>query len=189
MPPQSHALKLPYRLSVCGKHEIDNFSARRLTHILSIEDPGTPQETPAWFKGIHWQIQFHDVESMREAIDFDATAPTEPQVAEILHYGEECLAVSRVRRVHLLVHCWAGASRSTAACYALLVQALGTGRAKEALQYLREIRPEAFPNLLVVKHADHLLGCGGELVRVLAPLRENFSQMVEDWFAKLSRNE
>jgi predicted protein tyrosine phosphatase len=186
---ESHALKLPYRLSVCGKNEIDAFSGKRLTHILSLEDPGTPQDTPSWFKGVHWQIQFHDVESIREAVEFGATAPTEDQVAEILGYGQECLEASRTRRVHLLVHCWAGASRSTAACYALLVQAVGVERASEALQYIRDIRPEAFPNQLIVKHADHLLGCRGELIRALAPFREDFIKMVEGWFAKLKRNE
>ncbi len=182
-------LKTPYRFSVCGKNEIDNFSTEGITHILSIEDPGTPKETPAWFKGVHWQIQFHDVESFSEARAFNATAPTQEQVAEVLRCGEECLKASQAGPVHLLVHCYAGASRSTAACYALVAQAIGAGKAKEALRHVMQVRSEAFPNLLVVKHADHLLGRGGEMLRALAPLRQDFSEAVGDWFRKFSRTE
>ncbi len=180
-------LKTPYRFSVCGKNEIDNFSTKDVTHILSLEDPGTPKETPVWFKGVHWQIQFHDVESLSEAREFGSTAPTREQVAEVLRYGEECLKASRTGAVHLLVHCFAGASRSTAACYALVAQAVGAGKAKQALQFVVQLRPEAFPNLLVVKHADHLLGRGGELLRALAPMRQDFSEAVDDWYRKFSR--
>jgi predicted protein tyrosine phosphatase len=187
MSPERHTPEMPYSLSVCGKSEIDGFIHQTLTHILSIEDPDVPQETPPWFKGTHRQVQFHDVESLEEARMMNATAATQAQVAEILRFGEECLRASRHAPVHLLVHCFAGASRSPAACYALVAQALGPGRASEALEFVVRIRPEAFPNLLVVQHADRLLARNGELVRALSPLRASFSQAVDDWVAELER--
>lgn len=179
--------RLPYRLSVCPKRQVDDYRNKGLTHLLSLEDPGTPKATPPWFKGCHRQIQFHDVESIREAQSLNATAPTEAHVASVLAFGEECLQASRGTPVHLLVHCFAGASRSTAACYALAARVLGRGHAIEALQLILELRPEAFPNAMIVRHADKLLGFGGELVSALKPLRKEFNQAVNDWFQQLRK--
>ena len=90
--------EMPFRLSVCGKDEIDTFAERSVTHILSLEDPETPKDTPAWFKGVHWQLHFHDVESTEEAKVVDGTAVTERQVVAILRCAEECLEASRAQR-------------------------------------------------------------------------------------------
>jgi predicted protein tyrosine phosphatase len=179
---------LPFRLSVCGKSEVDNFVQQSVTHLLSVEDPGTPKETPGWFNGVHAQLLFHDVETLEEARMMGAAAVTGAQVSEILHFGRECLKASRRQPVHLLVHCFAGISRSTAACFAIAAQALGPDRAAQALELVVRIRPEAFPNLRVVKHADRLLGRKGELVRALAPLRGAYSQAVDQWAIAMSRN-
>jgi predicted protein tyrosine phosphatase len=180
---QSAAVKhdIPFRLSVCGKDEIDGYAHHGVTHILSLEDPRTPKETPPWFHGVHWQLHFHDVESIEEAQVVDGTAVTEKQVAAILRAGADCLKASQGEPVHLLVHCLAGISRSTAACYAILAEVLGPGHAEQALEYVRRIRPEAFPNLLVVKHADRLLGRGGELLRALASLRSRWDEDSQPW--------
>lgn len=178
---------LPYRLFICGKHEVSGFAASSLTHLLSLEDPETPKTSPAWFTGIHVQLHFHDVESLAEATRLRATAPTSDQVAEILRFGQQCLATCAASRpTSLLVHCYAGASRSTAAAYALASQALGKGEEVAALEYVLRLRPEAFPNLLIVKHADQLLGLEGSMVRALAPLRKSFSRAVDEWIAKQS---
>lgn len=181
---------LPYRLFICGKHEVRGFAASGLTHMLSLEDPETPKATPAWFKGIHVQLHFHDVESNAEARTLRAQEPTRDHVAEILQFGQRCL-VSRdsSHPITLLVHCYAGASRSTAAAYALACQALGKGEEAAALEYVLRLRPEAFPNLLIVKHADELLTLGGNMVKALAPLRKSFSQAVDVWMARRRRDE
>ena len=145
---------LPYRFSICGKHEIELYAHSGLTHLLSLEDPETPKDTPAWFRGEHLQLCFHDVESSAEARLLMALPPTEAQVAEILQLGERCLNASRSAPVHLLVHCFAGISRSTAASFALAAQAVGAGHAERALGHVRQIRREAYPNRLVVRYAD-----------------------------------
>lgn len=181
--------RLPYRLSVCPKRLVGDYQNQALTHLLSLEDPGTPKGTPRWFKGIHRQLHFHDVESIQEARVLQAVAPSETHVATILEFGEECLGASRRTSVHLLVHCFAGASRSTAACYALAAQVLGRGHTAAALQLVLTLQPEAFPNSLIVRHADKLLGFDGELVSGLAPLRKELSQAVDDWFRRRQGNE
>jgi len=173
--------RLPYRLSVCAKKLVKDYCGEGVTHLLSLEDPGTPKATPDWFRGIHRQLHFHDVDSVQEARALRATAPTEDQVSSILEFGDECRKASQAGPVHLLVHCYAGASRSPAACYALAAQVLGRGHAADALQLVLGLEPDAFPNRLVVSHADKLLQFGGELIQGLKPLRKQFDEAVDDW--------
>ncbi len=66
---------------------------------------------------------------------------------------------------HLLVHCWAGVSRSTAAMTLLLAQARPDRSAAEALAQVVKIRPVAWPNLRMIESGDRMLGRNGDLVR------------------------
>lgn len=96
---------------------------------------------------------------MDDVIDQDAPmAPTRGQVEEILDWGKGLPSDARV-----LVHCYAGVSRSTASALALMVQDMGIDRVGEAVARLVDIRPIACPNPLITMHADDILGCGGEL--------------------------
>ena len=160
------------------------FADQQVTHLLSLEDPGTPKETPSWFKGPHVQLHFHDVDRTAEASAFGAVAPVKAHVAEILRFGAGCLETATVRRVHLLVHCHAGISRSTAAAFALTVQAIGAERAADALQFVLTRRPEAYPNPLIVLYADRLLKGDGRLVDALQELRGQFNQIIDEWLAR-----
>ncbi len=174
---------MPYRLSICGKQEINAFARQGMTHLLSIEDPTTPLETPEWFIGIHQQLHFHDVESVEDALELKMVPPTRDDVALILNLGAQCLEVRNPQSLHLLIHCYAGASRSTAASYALFCQALGAGRESEALDLVVGLRPRAFPNFLMVRYADELLNRGGAMIEALGPLRKSFNRMVNEWIA------
>lgn len=173
--------RLPFRLSICGKDELDGFAGQGVTHILALEDPSVPQSAPAWFQGVHWQLQFHDVDSVEQAQVLGATPVTEQQVQAILDCGQECLKASAHGPVHLLVHCRAGISRSTAAAYVIAASLLGPGQELEALRLVCRLRPEAFPNLLVVQHADRLLGRQGQLVRALAAVRPCTAEPPPKW--------
>lgn len=161
----------PYILSVCGKHEVEQFAGAGLTHLLSLEDPGTPKQTPEWLVGEHLQLQFHDVDRAAEGPLLEAIAPGREHMTRILEFGARCLELSRTRRVHLLVHCYAGISRSSAAALALSAQAMGVHCATEAMAFVRGIRPGCMPNRLLVRHADALLGHRGELLQALKLFR------------------
>ena len=65
---------------------------------------------------------------------------------------------------NILVHCTAGVGRSPAIGLAILAQKLGPNKEQEALDELLRIRPESVPNLLIVKHADAILGRSGRLL-------------------------
>ncbi len=64
---------------------------------------------------------------------------------------------------HLVVHCWAGISRSTAMALGILVQKHGIEYIPQAIEWLQENRPIACPNPLVIQHLDELLECRGLL--------------------------
>ena len=72
----------------------------------------------------------------------------------------------------LLVHCWAGISRSTAAAYILLCDLHGPGHEGRIAQGLRFHAPHAQPNRLLVRHADSLLGRGGRMIAAVDNMSE-----------------
>ena len=66
----------------------------------------------------------------------------------------------------MLIHCYAGISRSPAA--ALIAMVLDApGREQAAALTLREAAPHAQPNRLLIELSDDLLGRGGRLVAAL----------------------
>lgn len=151
-----------FRLSVCAVGDLDEYSHRGVTHILSISAPNFRTPTPYWFTGVHKHVFFQDVVSRKNAVVLDASAPTAADIREVLKYGRECLMASRAEPTHLLIHCTHGASRSPAAAFAILCLWLGKGREVQAKNFLLRIRPGSVPNLLVVAYADKLLRRGGE---------------------------
>jgi len=86
------------------------------------------------------------------------SAPTYEQIAEILTFAQ-----SIDRSSSVLIHCWAGISRSTAVAYAVLCQIAGPGTEKECLTHVRRIRPQAIPNSLIVTLAEVALERNGTM--------------------------
>jgi predicted protein tyrosine phosphatase len=84
--------------------------------------------------------------------------PSLEQVREILAF-----AVKLPKHANILIHCWAGISRSTAIGYAILCQAAGPGTEQACVVHLRKIRPKALPNSLIITLAELVLGRNGTL--------------------------
>jgi predicted protein tyrosine phosphatase len=151
---------MPFRISICGVAELHEF-AGDVSHILGILDPGTPQ--PEGYvhhpKALRDEFRFYDIVTQEAS----RSMPTEADVAAILNVGEK-LAAQPVS--HLLVHCYAGVSRSTASAVTLMAQR-NPGRAADIFAALGDIRPKAWPNTVMIGHADRMLGLGGTLVEAL----------------------
>ncbi len=141
---------------VCGLHEMPlHVRALRPGYLVSLVQPEfqppTPEEIGA---GRHLRIAVDDVS---EPISGYA-APGESDVKELIAFLR-----SWSPDEGLLIHCYAGVSRSTAA--ALIALALNAdGRELEAAQRLRQAAPHAQPNARIVALADRLLGRDGRLV-------------------------
>ncbi len=71
---------------------------------------------------------------------------------------------------HLLIHCHAGVSRSTASAALILAQSRPDRPAREALEAVSQIRPRAWPNLRILEFGDELLGRNGEIVAAVAAI-------------------
>lgn len=149
---------LRHRLTICGVRELDGFAASGVSDVLSILDPAQPE--PPVFTGYaphrRTTLRFHDVVLPAEGY----TLPGAGDVRGILDFGEQLAA--RGDAGHLLVHCFAGVSRSTAAAAMLMAQR-NPGREEQAFMALLEIRPRAWPNSHMVALADAMLGRRGRL--------------------------
>jgi predicted protein tyrosine phosphatase len=144
-------------LTICGLDELDGHSARGVTHVLSILDPGWPE--PAAFLAFdpHFRATFHFHDAIEP--EPDIVLPQKADVAAILAFGRE--VGDDVR--HLLIHCHAGVSRSTAAMLMILAQALPHEKEDAVVDRLMQIRPQAWPNSRMIAFADEQLGRDGRL--------------------------
>src|SRR3546814_5763691 len=86
--------------------------------------------------------------------------PRPDDVERLLRFGRNLLR-EPPPSAHVLVHCHAGMSRSTAAMTLLLAQARSDRPAADALAEVVRIRPHAWPNLRGVECGADLLGRQG----------------------------
>lgn len=157
-----------YRLTICGLDELTMHADAEVTHALSIIDPEVPAPAALRaFDGLrqHWTLRFHDIAARSP----DLNAPEQDDVQDLIAVGRE-LEID-ADGGHLLVHCHAGVSRSTAAAAILLARA-NPGREAEAFEAVARLRPGAWPNARMVQLADALLERGGQLAAGLRAMQE-----------------
>ena len=150
-----------YRLTICGLGELAELADDGVSHVLSILDPDWPEPEalrcyPPQRRVVH---RFDDVLTPVG----DAAPPEAGDVAAILAWSDVLAAEAAE---HVLVHCHAGVSRSTAAA-AMLLARDNPGREPDAFAAVRRLRPRSWPNSRMVAIADRLLGRDGALVEAL----------------------
>ncbi len=99
----------------------------------------------------------------------DITEPTDGFVAPSDLHVDQVLGFVRGwdRRAPLVIHCYAGISRSTASAFAA-VCALNPQRDERSIaRQIRAASPIAAPNRLIVDLADKMLGRDGRMLRAL----------------------
>ena len=99
----------------------------------------------------------------------DITHPLDGYVAPGEEHVEDLLRFVRAwdRAAPLVVHCYAGISRSTAGAF-VAVCALNPRRDERRIaQALREASPTAMPNIRIVALADRMLGRNGRMVAAI----------------------
>ncbi len=147
-------------------------SAHKPSHVLSLLSPDmdAPERTHDWPEN-HLVLKFNDIATPMDGL----TAPTEQTVHELLAFGAAWTGAAP-----MLVHCWAGISRSTAAAYVLACQRMGAGAEEIIAQNLRMVSPMATPNPLMIALADDILDRNGEMITAIAHIGrgENASEGV-----------
>jgi predicted protein tyrosine phosphatase len=106
----------------------------------------------------HLRLRLHDISSPLDGY----IMPEEEHVADLLKFVRRW-----DRRAPLVVHCYAGISRSTASAFAS-VCALNPQRDEAGIaRALRRASPTATPNIRIVLLADRLLGRDGRMVAAI----------------------
>jgi predicted protein tyrosine phosphatase len=127
--------------------------ARHVVTLLGVDDQlDPPMGVPV---GNHLFLRMHDI-----------SEPLDGHVAPDAAHVETLVDFVRGwdRTAPLVVHCWAGISRSTAAAF-VSVCALRPDRDERDIAWmLRRASPTATPNSRIVSFADVLLGRNGRMV-------------------------
>jgi len=149
-------------LLVCPLSQVEMaIAAHRPSHLISLLSPSSP--AGSWPKpgGEHLRLAFHDIAAPQE----DLLAPCAEQVADLLAFTARWNAARP-----LLVHCWAGVSRSTAAAFIIACQRTPAGTEMEIAHALRIAAPYATPNPLLVALADEMLRRDGRMIAAVAAI-------------------
>lgn len=130
-------------------------AAQRPSHLVTLASPGAE----AAFDAEHrLDLRFNDIAVPHEGL----VAPSLEHVEALLAFAD---GWSGARP--LLIHCWAGVSRSTAAAYAIACARTAPGREAEWAARLRDAAPTATPNPLIIALADRLLDRGGAMIHAV----------------------
>jgi predicted protein tyrosine phosphatase len=164
-------MKLPPTsiLTICGLEELGHHKTRGVSHVLSILDPEWPEPEAFGTYDPHHRttLRFHDAIEPGP----DLMLPQPEDVEAILEFGRSLTAEAIApETAHLLVHCHMGVSRSTAAMAMLMAQSNSAESEERIFGQLLELRPQAWPNSLMVEFADNQLGRRGRLITALGSL-------------------
>ena len=169
-----------YDITICGIPELDLHREAGVSDVLSIIDPYEPE--PVVFDRFHphrrQTLRFDDVMSRSAG----AQAPEDDHLETLLTFGRTIEQAGDA--THLLIHCHAGVSRSTAAAAILMAQH-NAGREADAFLALLDLRAQAWPNTRMVQIADRLLERNGALIeglvayrRALLNVRPHLAEMI-----------
>jgi predicted protein tyrosine phosphatase len=128
------------------------------SHLVTLLSADYMIETPEGFPAErHLRLAMQDI-----ADPSAGQAPARAHVERLLAFAQ-----GWDTSAPMLVHCWAGVSRSTAASFAILCDKLGPGSELEIAREIRARAPHAQPNRLIVRLADEALGRGGAMERAV----------------------
>lgn len=153
-------------LAICGIEELPDHGRRAFTHVLSLIDPDWPDISAFESFDAHERmvLRCHDIIDPLPGM----TPPDEQLVQDVLAFGRSVAAsADEGRAVKLLVHCHMGVSRSSAAMLSFLAQLHRDEPIDMLYNRLRTIRPQAWPNSVMVGYIDAYLDFDGELLEGL----------------------
>lgn len=125
----------------------------------------SPYDTFPTFEGIgrdrHLQVPIHDI------VDDvgDWRAPDLSDAESVISFVEPWDRASP-----MLIHCWAGISRSTASAFITACVHNPDADEMDIAHAIRAASPTASPNARLVAHADELLGRKGRMNRAVASI-------------------
>ncbi|MGO9719817.1 MAG: tyrosine phosphatase family protein [Methylocella sp.] len=148
------------RIHVCSLSKVpETVRATGARSLVTLLDKGTPVNRPSGIAAErHLVVVLSDI-----VVEVDGhTLPSESHVENLLTFVRQW-----DQSAPLLIHCWAGVSRSTAAAF-ITACALRPHRDEaEIAQAVRTKSPTATPNSRLVTIADAMLGRNGRMVAAI----------------------
>ncbi|HEX3754315.1 MAG TPA: protein-tyrosine phosphatase family protein [Rhizomicrobium sp.] len=137
----------------------DAIAIHRPSHVVTLLSPEsmipTAQGIPA---ERHLRLGVNDIADPSEGSD----PPCPSHIEQLLRFTR-----AWDTQAPLLIHCWAGISRSMACAFTVLCDRLGRDREIAIARAMRRRAPHAAPNRLLVRHADALLNRDGRMIAAL----------------------
>jgi predicted protein tyrosine phosphatase len=129
------------------------------SHVLTVMGNVDQVQRPESVKPAnHLKVAMDDITEPMDGF----VAPSDAHVAQVLNFVR-----SWDRNAPLVIHCWAGVSRSTASAFAAACMLNPHRDEMEIARKLRAASPIASPNRLIVSLADNALGREGRMLRAL----------------------
>ncbi|MGU3400293.1 tyrosine phosphatase family protein [Brucellaceae bacterium D45D] len=136
---------------------VQQIELHRPSHMVTLTSGAVPA-LPGDFAPQRLNLVFNDIVEPRDGL----ITPDENHVRQLLDFARLW-----ERKTPLLIHCYAGISRSTAAAF-IIASALDPASDEMALaQQLRALSPSATPNIRLVLLADTILERKGRMVRAI----------------------
>jgi predicted protein tyrosine phosphatase len=148
------------RIHVCPLSAVPDVVARcDASHLVTCLQDEVLVETPLAIEPInHMRLRIHDIAEPVEGW----IAPRAEHVAELLAF-----VAAWDRMGPMVIHCWAGISRSTAAAFIGLCALNPEAPEEHIARMLREASPTAFPNRLMIRLGDAALGRSGRMIEAV----------------------
>lgn len=144
-------------IHVCPLHAVDEvIAAASPSHLITLINQSMMIDTPkAIAQDRHLRLVMNDINLPMEGL----IAPSVDHVSSLVAFVGDW-----DRAAPLLIHCWAGVSRSTAAAYIALCQLNPETSEARIAKVLRRASPSATPNPRLVQLADDMLARQGRMV-------------------------
>ncbi|MGX5732709.1 tyrosine phosphatase family protein [Bosea thiooxidans] len=137
----------------------ETVAAVRASHVVTLINVGTVVERPPTISAErHLFLGMSDI-----AAPVDGhILPAQEHVARLI-----CFVGDWDRQAPMVIHCWAGISRSTAAAFIAACTLRPDRDEEEVADALRAAAPSATPNARLVALADAALGRRGRMIRAI----------------------
>lgn len=131
------------------------------SHLVSLLDPHSMIDPhPSLHPARHLRLSVNDIAEPRDGM----IQPGAEHITQLLTFIEQW-----DQTAPLLIHCWAGISRSTAAAFIALCH-LNDGAEHNAARLMRARARHAQPNKRLVALADGLMGRDGRMIEAVAAM-------------------
>ena len=144
-------------LIVCGLAEVPAIlAARAPSHMITLLDAASMIETPAGLPpDQHLRLSVNDIAEPTEGL----ILPSADLVHRLLAFGRAWDASAP-----MIVHCWAGISRSSASAFILACDRNPDADERLIAMRMRRAAKHAYPNRKIIALADDILGRRGRMV-------------------------